>query len=508
MTALFAGFRRRLGAAVAGGIVLSLFAGAASAAKQVALVIGNGAYEHVDHLVNPPNDAEDVGSALDRLGFAVTRLPNAGFEEMRKGLRKFEEAAARSEVAVVFYAGHGIEMDDRNYLIPVDARLESDRAVKHEAIRLDRVLESVQDASRFRLVILDAFRNNPFVKSMKRRDPRRQINQGLRRVEPSGGTLVVYAAMHGATAADGEGRNSPYTQALLRYLEEPGLDVGKMFRRVRDAVKESTGGSQVPSMYGSLPGDSVYLSAPPFPEVLRAYQDGDYATAYRGFRVFANQGNAPAQSALGRMYLAGAGVPRDYAEAAEWFHKAADQDDVNAQSALGRMYFIGRGVPRDHVEAAEWSRKAADRDDAPAQYVLGAIYDVGKGVPQDYAEAVKWFRKAADQDNVNAQFSLGRMYRAGRGVPQDYAEAAEWFRKAADQDDAPAQFALGQMYRAGQGVPQDYVQAYKWWLIARDYRKRISGLEDSLDELEARMTQVDVRLAYRLAEEWYFRKLE
>ena len=264
-TLLFASFRRRLGAAVAGvGIVLSLFVGAAPAAERVALVIGNGAYEHVAHLANPSNDAEDMGSALARLGFAVTRLDNAGFEEMRKGLREFEEAAARSEVAVVFYAGHGIEVDNRNYLIPVDARLESDRAVKHESMPLDRVMESVQDASRFRLVILDACRNNPFVKSMKRRDPTRQINRGLSRVEPSGDTLVAYAAKEGTTAADrGKGRNSPYTQALLRYLEQPGLEVMDLFRFVNDAVKESTGGSQEPHVYGLLSSRRMYLSAPP-----------------------------------------------------------------------------------------------------------------------------------------------------------------------------------------------------------------------------------------------------
>ena len=261
-TVLFTSFRRRLGTAVAGGTVLSLFVGAAPAAERVALVIGNGAYEHVDHLVNPPNDAEDVGATLARLGFAVTPLDNAGFEEMRKGLREFEEAAARSEVAVVFYAGHGIEMNDRNYLIPVDARLESDRAVKHEAIPLDRVLESVQDASRFRLVILDACRNNPFVKSMERRNPTRQINRGLRQVNPSGDMLVAYAAKHGTTAADGDGRNSPYTKALLRYLEKR-LDVMDMFRLVSDAVKKSTGWSQEPYFYGTLPGGDVYLSAPP-----------------------------------------------------------------------------------------------------------------------------------------------------------------------------------------------------------------------------------------------------
>ena len=248
-------------AAVA-AVLLSVLPGTAQANERVALVIGNGAYApHAPNLPNPKNDAAGVGAALTRLGFEVTRLDDAGYQDLRLGLLEFEEEAARSEVAVVFYAGHGIEIGGENYLVPVDAKLRSDRAVKHEAMRLAQVMESVEGASKFRLVILDACRNNPFLAKMTITDPTRAVGQrGLARVEPSKDTLVAYAAKEGTTADDGKGDHSPYTEALLLYLEEPGLEVGFMFRKVRDAVWESTGKSQLPYTYGSLSSDGVYLA--------------------------------------------------------------------------------------------------------------------------------------------------------------------------------------------------------------------------------------------------------
>ena len=246
---------------VVGAALTCALSATAQAGGRVALVIGNGAYApHAPDLPNPKKDAAGVGAALARLGFEVTRLDDAGYDDLRRGFLEFEEEAARSEVAVVFYAGHGIEIGGENYLVPVDAELRSDRAVKHEAMRLARVMESVEGASKFRLVILDACRNNPFAASMRQTDPTRGIGRGLARVEPSKDTLVAYAAKEGTTADDGEGDHSPYTEALLRYLEEPGLEVGLMFRKVRDAVWESTGKSQLPYTYGSLSSDGVYLA--------------------------------------------------------------------------------------------------------------------------------------------------------------------------------------------------------------------------------------------------------
>ena len=247
-------------------ILSALLSFPAPAAQRVALVIGNASYAHAPGLANPLNDAADIGGALGRLGFAVTRLENAGYNALRRGLLEFQRAASASEIAVVFYAGHGIEVDQRNFLVPVDARLASDQDVEFEAVPLELVSRAVERASGLRLVILDACRENPFAVQMQRAGATRSIGRGLARVEPSGETLVAYAAKGGTVASDGAGRNSPYSEALLVHLEEPGLEVGLMFRKVRDAVVRLTGGRQEPFVYGSLSSRGVYLAAAPAAE--------------------------------------------------------------------------------------------------------------------------------------------------------------------------------------------------------------------------------------------------
>ncbi len=278
---------------------------AAGAAERVALVIGNGAYEKVPYLANPGNDAADVGDAFERLGYSVTRLENAGREALFQGLQDFKRAAGASEVAVVFYAGHGIEVDKRNYLVPVDAQLARDDDVEYETVSLELVMRSVERARGLQLVILDACRDNPFAARMQSAGASRSIGRGLARVAPSGGTMVAYAAEEGKTAADGDGRNSPYTGALLRYLEEPGLDVGRLFRKVRDEVLRETGGSQKPFEYGALPVEDVYLASgapppkdaataaaggtpqpPPSGDAARAYEAAERVGTVAAYRAF------------------------------------------------------------------------------------------------------------------------------------------------------------------------------------------------------------------------------
>ena len=244
-------------------MVLTTICSQAPAAPRVALVIGNASYAHAPALANPLNDAADVGAALGRLGFEVTRLENADRSSLWSGLQEFALAASASEVAVVFYAGHGIEVDQRNFLVPVDARLANDQDVEFEAVPLELVSRAVERASGLRLVILDACRENPFASKMQRAGATRSIGRGLARAEPPGDTLVAYAAKEGTVAADGDGRNSPYSEALLAHLEEPGLEVGLMFRKVRDSVVASTGGRQHPFVYGSLSSRGVYLAAAP-----------------------------------------------------------------------------------------------------------------------------------------------------------------------------------------------------------------------------------------------------
>ena len=255
----------RFGLALA--VVLALAAApafggqAAPAEDRVALVIGNSAYTDVSALPNPQNDAADVGAALGRLGFDVTTLLDGDRAGMDEALRTFARRSVGAATALIFYAGHGMEVDGANYLVPVDARLESDTDVEYETVELDRVLRATEGAT-LRMVILDACRDNPLARSMRRVRATRSISRGsfgdLDEQQLLDETLVAYAAAAGTTAADGVGRNSPYTEALLAYLEQP-LEVSALFRRVRARVLETTGGRQRPHEYQSLLGDH-YLS--------------------------------------------------------------------------------------------------------------------------------------------------------------------------------------------------------------------------------------------------------
>ena len=232
--------------------------------KRVALVIGNSTYRNVPTLPNPANDAADIAAALNRLGFAVTLVTNASFDEMRRALIALGRDAAGADMAAVFFAGHGMEISGENWLIPVDAELKKDTDAANEAVSLRSVILQLSNTTSLGLVILDACRNNPFVAKMSRSLAlRAAIGGGLGRIEPVGNVLVAYAARDGTTALDGDGRNSPFSAALLHNIETPGVEVTFMLRNVRDDVMEVTRNEQQPFVYGSLSRRAIYLTGQP-----------------------------------------------------------------------------------------------------------------------------------------------------------------------------------------------------------------------------------------------------
>lgn len=235
--------------------------GSAEAERRVALVIGNSAYKSVPRLTNPVNDASLVGGMFKMAGFDwIDIRTDLNVAEMRKALREFGGRARDADVAVIYYAGHGLELDGTNYLIPTDATLETDSDVLDETLALDRALFAVEPAKQLRLIILDACRDNPFAKSMKRTVAARAIGRGLAKVEPnSPNTMIAFAAKAGSTASDGDSGNSPFAAAIVERLPTPGLDLRKAFGFVRDDVLKNTGYKQEPYVYGSLGGEDVSL---------------------------------------------------------------------------------------------------------------------------------------------------------------------------------------------------------------------------------------------------------
>jgi uncharacterized caspase-like protein len=200
----------------------------------------------------------------------VTVANDATREKLAEALRVFSKEAEKADWAVVYYSGHGMEVNGTNYLIPVDAKLAIDRDAATEAVSLDRVMAAADGARKLKLIVLDACRNNPFTPQMRRTASpdaaaaagatavgvvgSRAVGRGLGAVKVSGATLVVYAAKHGQTALDGEGSNSPFAVAMVQRLATPNVEINKLFRLVRDDVMEATAGRQEPYTYGSLPG--------------------------------------------------------------------------------------------------------------------------------------------------------------------------------------------------------------------------------------------------------------
>ncbi len=233
----------------------------AFAEKRVALVMGNSAYQNVSRLANPANDSDAMSATFKGAGFDVVDLKrDLTANEMRRALRDFSDKVRDADIAIVYFAGHGIEIDGTNYVIPVDAVLERDIDAFDEAVPLDRLLTVIEPAKKLRLIILDACRDNPFNKTMKRTIASRVIGRGLAKVEPtSPNTLIAFAAKAGSTASDGDSKNSPFTAALVKHLPKPGLDLRKAFGFARDDVLKATNNKQEPFFYGSLGGDDVAL---------------------------------------------------------------------------------------------------------------------------------------------------------------------------------------------------------------------------------------------------------
>jgi formylglycine-generating enzyme required for sulfatase activity/uncharacterized caspase-like protein len=235
--------------------------------RRIALVIGIGAYKAAPTLPNPPKDAHAMALTLAKVGFDVDERLDVDFRDFQRSLREFGIKAQNADVAVFYFAGHGMQVDRENYLVPADAKLEREHDLLYEAMRLDLVLGEASQARTLGIVILDACRNNPFIAHLSQQIARStravDVGVGLARIDdPPKGTLVAMATRADAVAEDGDGEHSPYTQALLANLQTPGIELGLFFRKVRDAVLSATRGRQEPYTFGSLGAEPFFF----FPE--------------------------------------------------------------------------------------------------------------------------------------------------------------------------------------------------------------------------------------------------
>src|SRR5262245_40282811 len=215
----------------------------AQAGRRVALVVGVSNYQYVPRLGNPANDARDIADAFNRLGFQVQTLIDPDRRALEDAIRKLGQDAEGADAGVFYYSGHALEVNGQNLLVPASAHIRSERDLRFETVDLDSVLDAVSGRSKVSLLILDSCRDNPFVKQLA--GSSRAISlRGLGPVDAAVGTLIAFSTAPGKTAFDGDFRNSPFTAALLKNIERPGIEVRRMFGDVRREVREGTGGRQ------------------------------------------------------------------------------------------------------------------------------------------------------------------------------------------------------------------------------------------------------------------------
>ena len=235
-----------------------------AADRRVALVIGNSAYSRFPAIPNPRNDAEDIGRMLKGLGFDVLLGIDLNRADMEEMLIRFARNLDKADTALVFYAGHGLQHNGINYLAPIDARIEDETDLR-KLVNLQLVINDLQNAGRVRILIVDACRDNDVVKQIARRLPPTRssaFSRGLARIDGADGTLVAFATQPNRVAADGDGRNSPFSQALLKHLPTPGLELRTLMTRVRADVVNITGGAQRPEVWDSLVGEFAFKVSP------------------------------------------------------------------------------------------------------------------------------------------------------------------------------------------------------------------------------------------------------
>jgi TPR repeat protein len=518
----------------------------ALAERRLALVIGNGAYS-AKPLANARNDAELITRTLASVGFEVTKVVDADQDRMRRAIAEFgRRLKSQDSVGVFYFAGHGIQVAGRNFLIPVGNDIASEAEIALYAVDLALLLTAMKSAqSRIAIAILDACRDNPF-EALTRSGAR-----GLAPVSAPSGSLIAFATAPGEVAYDGAEGNSPYASALSRTVPVPGLAVEEVFKRTRELVLRSTAGAQTPWEHSSLVGHFVFKPKQAEPEPserplqgadleterqlkeladwnriktssdptlfrrhLQTYPGGYFEEAAHfriaelerwqaGWAPWITGAPAPPknQSEAEAHYERalrndGPGASTDQlAEAARHYRLAADLGLVAAMHNLARMYDQGRGVAQDLKQAAHWYGRAAEADHAGAMVALGSMHEFGEGVAKHLAEALRLYRLAAERGDAQGMASLGFLYAIGKGVARDALAARDWYAKAAAKGNARAMFNLALLLLRAEGGGADWPEAVRLLRLAATDRHAGALRELAVLHDEGRAVARDPRIA-------------
>lgn len=457
-----------------------------------AILIGNSSYVGIPALRNPINDVRALAGVLAEMGFEIHLLEDSTLENKRRFID--ETTASLPEDATVFFyfAGHALQRNGLNWLLPTDFTVPPDFSVEGVAIGIDEILNSLDDAGvGLKIVVLDACRDFPLG------DAEDVFGDGLADVAAQGETLIAYATTAGALAQDGTGPNSPFAGALVSALSREGLELYDVFRLVRSQVREATDGQQLPWVSGSIESRVVLREGPPqfaqeaAPEVVEPLQAVHWQSIsssvnpndflqFASLHIGTPAGELAVQRAAQLVQEGATLVPRIEVQVEQpadgsfvvtpcdvWVSDPEDPDR------------LADGVPRGLVNVRDAIRDcsialANDRESARLTFLLGRALEVA----ERFDDARRFYERAIELGYPMASVNLGIMYRNGLGVEPDDARAASLYQSAAEDGIQLAQVALARLYQEGWGVPQSYPDTLRWLnlLEAQNYPRALDHL--------------------------------
>jgi hypothetical protein len=513
-------------------VTLAFFGTAhAEVEKRVALIVGVSQYKNVGTLPNPSNDARLIAATLSKLNFQVQTVIDPDYDALKKAVQEFGRRLDGATVALFYYAGHGIEVSGKNYLLPTNAALSREQDLRYEALEVDAVLDEMNGPGRISLVFLDACRNNPLTRSLASHMGSRAAavgQQGLKAYDRPGatGTLIAFATAPGSVAADGQGQNSPFAAALAKHMVTPGLDVIKVIQHVRVDVLQQSKGDQLPWSTDSLTSDFAFVpkaAEPSAPVVVPGgsgasaeivyWQSIAASTSTVEFEAYLQQFPQGIYAGLARARLASLTTkPSPAPEAAEPELTQAERQAVQAGLTVLGFY---RGTTDLPSAIRQWQaysgltetgrltgsqkdrlldharRMTALLDVAPksprgmaadgvkggeVRFNRGRDFEQGESQPKDLAEAAYWYALAANDGWAPAFTNLGTLYGRGMGVGKADLEAAQrLYVTAAALGEGTAMFNLGVLAEKGMGMTADRALAKGWYARGAERRNAASG---------------------------------
>lgn len=443
------------------------------AQDRVALVVGISSYENAPPLANPRNDATAIGRRLEALGFDVTLGIDLDYGDFSKALGRFSRKASKANLSLVYFAGHGIELSGENFMIPSDAEMAHEAEAEYETIALSKIMETSGLARQLSIVLVDACRNNPWADTIERLDPTRSLSRGLALVgDPGRGELISFATEAGQLALDGDGQNSPYAEALLTLLDEPGVEIGHFFRRLRGEVNRRTDGRQSPIVRSALPEQFIYLVPPD--ESRTTSQDADSGSG-KSNEFFRSDYETDVlevtdcDRAAGYQWnprVEGGSIAFDAIKPEEAI--PACQDALLEHPDEYFFYFLmGRALWKqneDDPRIKRYMEIGGRADPAFAYERLGVLAEFGNGgLEQSVEQAEAYYLKSVEQGHDFALMNLGRIH--AEATPPDFEKALRYYEDAIARGVSDAPNEMGQLHIRGKLPDASDAEALRYYGI-------------------------------------------